>query len=203
MKNPESLDQKDLAYLIGFFRGDGYFTYGRIGIDTISPDVANKLVEILSDLSSKKIKIEVYGNPEKFSQILQNDSLQYPKRNSKHSDYVKIRIDSVEFSNAFKTILTEFEKNMRQLAPEIICKYIQGFFDAEAYVSPQGTIEIDMCRTNEKSIELKKLMEKTNIKYQTMTKGINSLIKENKLEKIKKQKRIFLELSPNFIPVGK
>ena len=290
MKNPKIFDG-NLAYLIGFFKGDGYFTYGRVGVDTISPDVANKLVEIFSKLSEKKIKIEVYGNPERFLQILQKDSLIYPKRNAKHSDYVKIRIDSVEFANKFKNIISEFETSINEANFDAICKYLQGFFDAEAYVSPQGTIEIDLCKDNEKllinisklldkvsvknkvtsykskirlvvlggtknisniikfknkidfylsiknqelkdvieiyskskdhrnsleisqlilsivkkekSIELKNLMKNLNLKYQTMLRCVNVLIKENKLQKIKKQKRIFLELSPISIPIGK
>ncbi len=156
---------EDLSYLIGFFKGDGYFTYGRIGVDTISPDIANRLVEILSELSEKKIKIEVYGNPEKFLKILQKDSLFYPKRNDKHSDYVKIRIDSVEFSNKFKNILNEFENNTNQADPCIICNYLQGFFDAEAYVSPQGTVEIDLCKESISLLtHISKLLEIVGIK---------------------------------------
>lgn len=145
---------EDLAWLMGFFKGDGYIIYGRTGIDTITPEFAEKIYQIFSLITKEEIKFEVYGNSEKFKNFLPTDFLQYPSRNPNWSDYVKIRIDSVEFSKTFNKILEDFVNKTNTFDKEIQLKFVQGFFDAEATVTPNCEITIDLSKENGYILEL-------------------------------------------------
>jgi len=157
----QQIDKQDLSWFIGFFVGDGYTTRGRIGIDTTSPDAASKILSILQNLSDK-VKVEIYGNPEIFSNLTKN-ALFYPRRKSHHSDYVKIRIDDTKFQKEF----VEFkEKYIKNVSYDLIGDFLMGFFDAEATVSPVGQIEIDLAKESKILTELiGSLLTKLEIKH--------------------------------------
>jgi predicted transcriptional regulator len=153
--NLENLEiTKDLSWFVGFFKGDGYITYGRVAVDTITPEFAEKICEMFSLLTEEKIKVEVYGNTKKFENFLPNNFLQYPSRSPNRSDYVKIRIDSVDFSKDFNQSLENFVNRINEFENEIQLKFVQGFFDAEATVQPNCEIIIDLSKENRYLLEL-------------------------------------------------
>lgn len=156
-------ENHDLAWFLGFFVGDGYTTTGRIGVDTISPEAASRIVSILSKLTNKT-RIEVYGDPESFSDILSSGFLKYGRRKENHSDYVKIRVDDSVFLRDFVKYKERFIKDIPE---HLVCHFLRGFFDAEATVSPQGTIEIDLAKENRKLLHfVGSLLGKLGISYQ-------------------------------------
>ena len=146
----QQINKQDLSWFIGFFVGDGYATRGRIGIDTTSPDNARRIIKILRQLS-EKVKVEVYGSPDKFSSLLPNNYLLYQKKKVQHSDHIKIRIDDTKFQ---KTFLGVKENYIQRIPVELVGDFLQGFFDAEATVSPIGQIEIDLSKSNKPIMQL-------------------------------------------------
>ncbi len=156
------MNKQDLSWFIGFFVGDGYTTRGRVGIDTTSPDNAKRILDVLQQLS-EKVKIEVYGSPYKFNNILPTNYLLYSKKKIQHSDHIKIRIDDTKFQ---KTFLEIKEKYIQNIPNELIGDFLQGFFDAEATVSPVGQVEIDLSKDNKPIMELiRKLLTELEIKH--------------------------------------
>jgi len=67
--NKKMVSNERLFWFVGFFIGDGYSTYGRIGIDTTTPKFADAIVRQLTLLTLKPIKFEVYGDHQKFQEI--------------------------------------------------------------------------------------------------------------------------------------
>ena len=145
----------ELAWFFGFSIGDGYSTYGRYGIDTTTPEIVGILIDNLRKLTPIPIKAEVYGNPEKFH-LPGIETRYYNKKKDVHSGHVKIKIDSVVFASRIQKIQDEIIDNMDFFPKEIKCRIISGFFDAEATVSPNGIIEIDLSgnQLTELSIDL-------------------------------------------------
>lgn len=158
----QQINKQDLSWFIGFFVGDGYTTKGRVGIDTTSPDNANRILKVLRQIS-EKVKVEVYGSPNKFHDLLPNNYLLYQKKKAQHSDHIKIRIDDTKFQRAF----LEFkEKYVDNIPFDLIGDFLQGFFDAEATVSPIGQIEIDLSKDNKPIMQLiGKLLPELEIKH--------------------------------------
>ena len=203
------MSKVDLAYLFGFYIGDGYFTYGRTGFDTISPQIAVKLSEILTKISPKQPAVEVYGNPEKFSGVI-GRKLFYKKRSAKHSDYVKVRIDSVKFSEQLSENISDFLSKLDDKSEKEIRAFARGFCDAEASVSPDATVQIDMAKENLKTLklakkvfgrlgigsQLKMLAKKCRLIVSGTSKNLDNLIKfRNKVNFYIPEKRRVLEIS--------
>lgn len=158
-------EDTSMPWLVGFFIGDGYFTYGRVGVDTITPEFAEKVFKKFKELTNSEIKVEVYGNPEIFKNFLPTDYLQYPKRKANHSDYVKIKIDSVQFASEFKLNIQNFLEKLENFDTKTKATFLQGFFDAEATVSPDSTIQIDLKKSSLKILEgVSKILKEVDIK---------------------------------------
>jgi len=137
-----------IFWFIGFFIGDGYTTYGRVGIDTTTPKFAEVIVDQLTQLTDKPVKFEIYGDHKKFRAILTRSFLHYPKKREDWSDYVKIRIDSENFRRKFSQFIQKTYEKIEELPKEYQLKFLQGFFDAEGTVSPDGTVQVDLAKDN-------------------------------------------------------
>lgn len=136
----------EFPWFVGFFKGEGYATYGRIAVDTITPEFASKLMRILSGLSKKEVKTEVYGDISKF---VLNAHLTHPRKTLNASDSIKLKADSVIDCECIQQKITTFLESINTASPDAKRKFLQGFFDAEATVSPAGTIEVDLSKKNE------------------------------------------------------
>jgi hypothetical protein len=143
----------ELAWFFGFSTGDGYITYGRYGVDTITSEIVKLLINNLMKITTVPIKTEIYGNPEKFK-LSDIKTLHYQKRKSIHSEHIKIKVDNVEFARKMQKLQKEIIENINNFPKETICNFLQGFFDAEATVSPSGIVEIDLSLENQKITEL-------------------------------------------------
>lgn len=184
---------KNLAWFLGFSVGDGYTTYGRFAIDTITPEICDLIVKQITKLTDKEIKAEIYGNKSKFPVKLK--STIYKKKTPIHSDHIKIKVDSNAFAKEMGNQTKLFIKNVENLPEKIACNFLQGFFDAEATVSPQGTVEIDLSTKNQKLADLvSKVLSNLGIKNKIQnyksrirvtvsgrTKEVNNLKKFQKL----------------------
>lgn len=137
----QQINKQDLFWFIGYFVGDGYVTTGRIGMDTTSSDIANRALAILQKMNDK-VKIKIYGEPKTFSSLPVTNLL-YSKKKPTHSDHVKIRIDDTDFMRSFVELKDMYISNV---SDNLIGDFLQGFFDAEATVSPIGQIEVDMSK---------------------------------------------------------
>ena len=140
-------EDSELAWFFGFSIGDGYSTYGRYGIDTTTSEIVSLLVDNLRKLTPIPLKAEVYGNPNTFH-IPDIETLYYGKKKDVHSDHIKIKVDSVEFASRIKRIQDVIIKNIDNFPLNTKCCILGGFFDAEATVSPNGIVEIDLSPEN-------------------------------------------------------
>jgi len=111
---------ENLAWFLGVSIGDGYTTYGRYGVDTTTPEIINLLIGNLAKLTKKSIKAEIYGNPDKFN-LKGVIPLYYQKRKEIHSNHIKIKVDSVEFSREMSKLHNEVLENVNNFPENGIC----------------------------------------------------------------------------------
>lgn len=142
------MSESDFAWFAGFFKGDGSITYGRVAVDTTTPAFAKRLVANLSRLTSKEVKFEVYGSAKNFSDSLSKNFLHYPQKSANASDCVKIKVDSVGFARSLKQTVDGFLAEIDGKDVQMKSDFLQGFFDAEGSVSVDGTVQIDLCKSN-------------------------------------------------------
>jgi hypothetical protein len=160
------MNRRDLGWLIGIICGDGYIGYGRVALDTTSPRIAKRMIDIWKEVTNSKIKLEVYGEHTNFRNILSEDFLHYRKKSENCSPTVKIRIDSVDISKRISNLKNNFLCNISNRQQEEKIGFLQGIFDSEGTVSPDCTVQIDMSKQNFSLLRIcSKLLEELQIKH--------------------------------------
>ncbi len=136
---------QNTAWFVGMLCGDGYISYGRVAFDTTSQQISKNLLKVLKTLTiNENIKFEVYGNPEKFK--IYKTPLVYGLKSQNSSDTLKIKIDSVKFSKTILQLKEKFLSDIDDMSVKEQISFLKGFFDAEATVSPDCTIQIDLSK---------------------------------------------------------
>ena len=154
---------KDLLWLIGFWRGDSDNSERRIGVCNIEESIANKSFRVFANLIGHDHVSFEAELPKNFngSVICKKTRI---REQRKHVCYT-IRIYSTLFKALFLNLVSKVEKNLNELPSELQLAYASGFIDAEASVHKKKGIRIYQSSKGEELLNrIRKLLVENGIK---------------------------------------
>lgn len=162
---PEKIKlDKNLFWLIGFWRGDSDNSERRIGVCNIEESIARKSFEVFANLIGQENVSFEAELPQNFKgKIICNKTRIRKQR--KQVCYT-IRVYSVLFKALFLNLISKIEKNLDEFTSELQLAYVSGFIDAEASVHNKKGIRIYQNSNNGEEIlnRMRKMLVKNGIK---------------------------------------
>src|SRR3990167_1746666 len=128
---PEKIElNKNLFWLIGFWRGDSDNSERRIGVCNIEESIAMKSFEVFADLTGREHVSFEAELPQNFKGKIICKKTRIRKQR-KHVFYT-IRVYSTLFKALFLNLVSKIEENLNEFSSELQLAYVSGFIDAEA-----------------------------------------------------------------------
>jgi stage V sporulation protein R len=124
---PEYLNE-ELAYLLGYFVGDGNFTKSGIGFTTGDAEIVERLTSLLRG----------WGCNPRVKYDLQNNSARW--RIAVHSRTLRELLIAIGLSPERKARQKVVPPIVLQSPREVVAAFLRGYFDADAYAGSAGVI---------------------------------------------------------------
>jgi len=194
---PEEIKlDKNLLWLIGFWRGDSDNSERRIGVCNIEESIARKSFEVFANLIGQEHVSFEAELPQNFKgKIICNKTRIRKQR--KHVCYT-IRVYSTLFKSLFLNLVSKIEKNLYEFPNELQLAYVSGFIDAEASVHKKKGIRIyQKYSKNGEGIlmRVKKLLTQNNLKVSKIRHEHDDLCLTLNLGKDNENLRKFINVS--------
>ncbi|MCS6919262.1 MAG: SpoVR family protein [Fimbriimonadales bacterium] len=124
---PDHLNE-DLAYLLGYFIGDGNFIKSGIGFTTGDLEIVEKLNELLRALGCEpKVKYDTQGNSARW-------------RVAVHSRELRELLIQLGMRPKQKAREKSIPPIVLRSPREVVASFLRGYFDADAYAGKSGVI---------------------------------------------------------------
>ena len=127
LRLPEHLNE-ELAYLLGYFVGDGNFTKSGVGFTTGDAEIVERLTSLLRG----------WGCNPRVKYDLQNNSARW--RIAVHSRTLRELFIAIGLSPERKARQKVVPPIVLQSPREVVAAFLRGYFDADAYAGNSGVI---------------------------------------------------------------
>jgi stage V sporulation protein R len=127
LRLPEHLNE-ELAYLLGYFVGDGNFTKSGVGFTTGDAEIVERLTSLLRG----------WGCNPRVKYDLQNNSARW--RIAVHSRTLRELLIAIGLSPERKARQKIVPPIVLQSPREVVAAFLRGYFDADAYAGSAGVI---------------------------------------------------------------
>jgi len=127
LRLPPYLDER-LAYLMGYFIGDGHFTKSGIGFTTGDDEQAERIALLLQDIGcTPRIKLDISENSRRW-------------RITAHSRNLMDLFVALGIPRSVKARTKQIPSVILKSPEPVVSAFLRGYYDADGYAGPSGVI---------------------------------------------------------------